>query len=69
MFYQEIASMDADTTTTVTDDRKTNRQPEEVVSSTTEDEAVYQQGGDFTANEGNERASDISRSCHFVKFT
>lgn len=51
-FFNEIASMDADTTT-VTDDRKTNRQAEEVVSSTTEDEAVYQQGGDYSANEAN----------------
>ena len=59
MFHQEIASMDADTTT-VTDDRKTNRQAEEVVSSTTEDEAVYQQGGDYSANEGNSGASNIS---------
>ena len=69
MFYQEIASMDADTTTTATDDRKTSRQPEEVVSSTTEDEAVYQQGGDYIANEGNDGTSDISRLCHFVKLT
>lgn len=59
MFHQEIASMDADTTT-VTDDRKTSRQAEEVVSSTTEDEAVYQQGGDYSANEGNDGASKIS---------
>lgn len=51
--------MDADTTT-VTDDRKTNRQAEEVVSSTTEDEAVYQQCGDYSANEGNSGASNIS---------
>lgn len=59
MFHQEIASMDADTTT-VTDDRKTSRQAEEVVSSTTEDEAVYQQDGDYSANEGNSGASNIS---------
>lgn len=75
-FFNEIASMDADTTT-VTDERDRNRLAEEAVSSTTEEELPvtsvaeggYEQGEDYTGNEGDmypwQACLDETTNCYY----